>query len=317
MATKTPKVQLNIIENIDVVSQDLINQNTEIIDTELGKLETNITDTNKLKTDMTQAQTDIDSLSTRVTNAATSISNLSLTKEDKANKGIASGYASLDSGGKVPITQLPSSLKEMLVVSTISDRNSITGDDLYDGIRVRVLDATGDPTVQSGWAEYCYMASTNTWEKLAEKESLDVVLNWSNLNGIPDVLTKLSVTGGKLYYDGFPVYADVRSVNFIGGDSEIIYDWNGTVIRACINCSEARADDLVFSVEVQRKTDYINKSNNWQLIGNSQLTLSAGDVYKEFSILSGLSTIQSGDVLRASTVGDDTGVTFKLLILNN
>lgn len=29
-------------------------------------------------------------------------------KEDKANKGVANGYASLDSGGKVPATQLPS-----------------------------------------------------------------------------------------------------------------------------------------------------------------------------------------------------------------
>lgn len=33
-------------------------------------------------------------------------------KEDKANKGVANGYASLDSGGKVPISQLPSSIME-------------------------------------------------------------------------------------------------------------------------------------------------------------------------------------------------------------
>jgi hypothetical protein len=32
------------------------------------------------------------------------------TKEDAANKGIADGYASLDGGGKVPVTQLPSSI---------------------------------------------------------------------------------------------------------------------------------------------------------------------------------------------------------------
>jgi len=35
-------------------------------------------------------------------------------KEDKANKGIALGYASLDSGGKVPVAQLPSSVMTYL-----------------------------------------------------------------------------------------------------------------------------------------------------------------------------------------------------------
>lgn len=33
-------------------------------------------------------------------------------KEDKANKGVADGYASLDGGGKVPVTQLPNAIME-------------------------------------------------------------------------------------------------------------------------------------------------------------------------------------------------------------
>lgn len=37
---------------------------------------------------------------------------LSYTAEDVAAKGIANGYAGLDSGGKVPVTQLPSSIME-------------------------------------------------------------------------------------------------------------------------------------------------------------------------------------------------------------
>ena len=41
---------------------------------------------------------------------ASDITTLQTNKEDKSNKGIASGYASLDGGGKVPVSELPSSV---------------------------------------------------------------------------------------------------------------------------------------------------------------------------------------------------------------
>jgi len=38
---------------------------------------------------------------------------------------------------------------------------------------VFVSDASGDATVDTGWAKYKYILSTTTWQKIAEEESLD------------------------------------------------------------------------------------------------------------------------------------------------
>jgi hypothetical protein len=46
-------------------------------------------------------------------------------------------------------------------------------------------DAGGDPTVLSGGAWYLYKKSDNTWIKTGETESMDAVLNWSNIVGKP------------------------------------------------------------------------------------------------------------------------------------
>jgi hypothetical protein len=49
-----------------------------------------------------------------VTSLSGKQANLGFTPENAANKGAANGYASLDSGGKVPATQLPSFVDDVL-----------------------------------------------------------------------------------------------------------------------------------------------------------------------------------------------------------
>ena len=49
-----------------------------------------------------------------VTSLSGKQANLGVTPENAANKGAANGYASLDSGGKVPSTQLPSFVDDVL-----------------------------------------------------------------------------------------------------------------------------------------------------------------------------------------------------------
>lgn len=238
-------------------------------------------------------------------------------KEDPGNKGQPDGYASLDSTGHIPITQLPTNVKEMRVVANIAARNALVTPELYDGLRVRVLDATADPTVAEGWAEYVWDESTAVWIKLSEKESMDVVLKWGNLQEVPQVIKDIGDTGGRLTYKGEPVHTDVRAVTFIGGEAEILYPWSGTVQQIKIISSEDRLEDLQFNVELQPKADFIVKAGNWLLIGGATLILPAGQVYKEY-LVSGLNVdIAAGDVLRASTVGDDTGITFIVMIKNN
>lgn len=50
---------------------------------------------------------------------------------------------------------------------------------------VLVKNATGDATVLSGAALYTFEKTSNTYSKIAEYESLDVVLSWANISGKP------------------------------------------------------------------------------------------------------------------------------------
>lgn len=235
-------------------------------------------------------------------------------KENPENKGQPNGYAGLDSNGRILITQLPINVKEMRVLANIDERNALVSPELYDGLRVRVLDATGDPTVSSGWAEYVYDANSTSWIKLSEKESMDIVLDFANIQNVPDVLKNLSAVDGKLNYSGSPVCKDVRAVKFIGGDAELIYDWDGKITCVKINCNEVRSEDTEFSVEVAKKDDYTNQLNVWSNVG--VFTLNAGYVYGEYP-LSEPFKISAGDVIRASPVGDDTGLAFTVIVANN
>lgn len=87
--------------------------------------------------------------------------------------------------GVVPLSQLPSQVKEMRVVDNITARDAIT--DKFANLRVYVKDATADSTVQSGGADYLYDGTT--WIKTGETESLDLVLNWDNVGGKPSNYT--------------------------------------------------------------------------------------------------------------------------------
>lgn len=73
---------------------------------------------------------------------------------------------------------------EMPVVADIPARNALVST-LTKNTQVLVLDATGDSTVTSGAATYLYRVSTTSWIKLSEAESLDLILQWANIQGKP------------------------------------------------------------------------------------------------------------------------------------
>lgn len=78
-------------------------------------------------------------------------------------------------------------------VADITARNALSG--LSVGDRVFVLDASGDATVDSGWAIYVWRNAAFT--KVAEEEGLDVVIGGANLGYIaaPTQGTVTSSTG--------------------------------------------------------------------------------------------------------------------------
>jgi hypothetical protein len=117
---------------------------------------------------------------------------------------------------------------DLVIVADIAARDALTPDgNLY----AYVTDATGDATVTSGGATYLYNHATTTWIKVSEAESMDVVLQWTNIQGGPasspanidDAVTKrhahanktqldqLGDAGGELTYNGVQVKTEYSS----------------------------------------------------------------------------------------------------------
>ncbi len=119
------------------------------------------------------------------------------------------------------------------IVADIAARDALTtGSDR--NLMILVIDATDDPTVNTGSALYAYAKDSDTTYKVAEYESMDVVLSWSNLSGRPTstpaqidaavgqahghdnkaVLDKLSESSGQLRYNNQPLTTDWSTNNW-------------------------------------------------------------------------------------------------------
>jgi hypothetical protein len=80
------------------------------------------------------------------------------------------------------ISDAISDAKELLIVADITSRDALTP--TYSQY-VFVIDAIGDTTVAIGGATYLYNTDTSAWIKISEAESMDVVLNWTDIVGGP------------------------------------------------------------------------------------------------------------------------------------
>lgn len=147
-----------------------------------------ITYTNLIKTDEEGIFLDgkLTSIDTNITSNANAIKAIN----DGADK--AKGFVKLDDNGLVPAAFIPSQFKEVQVVATIAARNEIANP--FTGMSAFVEDASGDDTVNSGGAYYIYNGTA--WVKTAEAESMDVVLQWTAIQGKPDTLAGYGITDG-------------------------------------------------------------------------------------------------------------------------
>lgn len=128
-------------------------------------------------------------------------------KESTANKGVANGYASLDGGGKVPITQLPSSIMEYQGVynATTNSPSLIDGTgNTGDVYRVSVAGTrnfgSGSITLRVG--DYV-IYNGSVWQKSATTDAVasvagktgDVTLDAADIATGTFALSKLTTTG--------------------------------------------------------------------------------------------------------------------------
>ena len=122
---------------------------------------------------------------------------LGYTPINSALMGAGNGLATLDAGGKIPLSQIPTALLGggggggVTVVQTgitvVADYASMLAiSEPYSGQKVFVINAAADETVGTGWAEYIY-SGDGTWTKTGEQEGVDLILDWANVLNKPAV----------------------------------------------------------------------------------------------------------------------------------
>lgn len=111
------------------------------------------------------------------------------------------------------------------IVNDIAARNALTP---VNGQLVYVLNATGDPTVANGAASYIWKADTSEWIKLTEFESMDVIVQWSNIQGAPTS----SPSAIDAAVANSHTHANMTELNKIGEDGNGNFTYNGQPPRA-------------------------------------------------------------------------------------
>jgi hypothetical protein len=128
---------------------------------------------------------------------------------------------------------------QALITSAIQSSNAIqyaadiTARDalsLPSNTMVYVADATGDPTVSSGGALYFYKADTNTFIKVAEYESMDVVITWNSIQGKPTS----SVSAIDAAVANSHVHINKTQLDKIDQDADGNLTYNGNNIKAAL-----------------------------------------------------------------------------------
>ncbi|MEG2004470.1 MAG: hypothetical protein RR014_00385 [Bilophila sp.] len=108
---------------------------------------------------------------------------------------------------------LLSNVKEIRIVNTIAERDALA--DAFVGMSAYVKNATGDSTVSAGGAYYIYDGTA--WVKTAESESMDVVLQWANIQGKPYTDVELADMATKKHAHTNAASLDKLSVDAVKG----------------------------------------------------------------------------------------------------
>lgn len=160
--TTIEKIKLSSIEDgaeknkVNSVNNKTGNVVINKVDINLGDVENKSSAT--IRSEITKAN---------VTNA------LDYTPENSSNKGVANGYAPLDSNIKIPLAMLPDIAKQQTyVVETITDRDNLTGLIMGEKCYITTL---GDSYIWNG----------TKWVTLAKADWENVNLQWTNIIGKP------------------------------------------------------------------------------------------------------------------------------------
>lgn len=156
--------------------------------------------------------------------------------------------------GKVPISQIPNGLKEVRFANNIAERDAIT--DLFVGLTVIVVDATADPTVSNGAAWYVYTGYG--WAKTAEAESMDVILEWANIQGKPTVFTPDVHT-----HNEYAALSDIESLqNSVNNKADVDHIHTGFALQSDLELLEDVVDTKANTNHTHTEYSPMNHSHN-------------------------------------------------------
>ena len=124
------------------------------------------TDSSGNITESNVTSTELDNLSGTTSNIQTQLD----AKIDDSEKGAVNGVATLDAGGKIPVTQVPNiAVTDVSVVADITARDALT---VEEGDVAFVTDASADPSIGSGSAQYIYDGTT--WQLFTADQGLEL-----------------------------------------------------------------------------------------------------------------------------------------------
>lgn len=157
---------------------------------------------------------------------------LGFTPENIANKGIANGYASLDSAGKIPFSALPNSIFKYLGTWNASTNTPTLVDGIGDAGDLYRVSVAGTYNFGSGpitftVGDYVIYNGTN-WERSG---STDAVSSVNGLTGDVVLTTSNIVEGTNQYYTNAKVqtFADTRYLQKPTGNINEYLRGDGTV----------------------------------------------------------------------------------------
>ena len=114
-------------------------------------------------------------------------------------------------------------LSSIEVVADIAARDALNPTTV---VQAYVIDASSDTTVDSGGATYIYDLNNTAWVKQSEAESLDVVLQWANIQGRP----ASSVAAIDAAVAASHTHANKTTLDQLGQDNDGDLTYNGSKV---------------------------------------------------------------------------------------
>ena len=148
-----------------------------------------------------------------------------------ANDGLTARHIISKTEIQTMVNTAVAGASNIFVVPDIAARDALAPTVVTQAI---VVDATADTSVALGSATYVYDPVGVAWQKIAEHESMDVVLQWANIQGRPtSTAAEIDDAVSKRHS-----HANLVSLDKVGEDVSGILQFNGDYVDPALRVAE-------------------------------------------------------------------------------